>query len=445
MLSIKQWKIADNERGLLFKEKQFQQVLLPGKYRMVDVGNQLHVEVLAQGKGFIEYPDLERLVKYPEFARHVVVQKMSAFEIGILFHERCFERVILPGQQVVYWKEPFDIRVDTATLETPEIRHVQLDVLVKNDEFAKHIVVHQTGLQQLAVLYYDKRMVKILDPGERIVLWKQPFDIRIETIALDSEYQVETRLLSEILRQGLNAGKKGERLLLAVVPEQSVGLLYENGRLQQTLSAGRHAFWQLNRQLQVQIYDLRLQNVEISGQEILTKDRVSLRINLNAAFRIADPEVVAKKLKQPDDHVYRRLQLALREAVGTRSLDELLADKNLISRVIAKECTEALAQYGIVLEQVGVKDIILPGEMKDILNQVVQAQKAAEANLIKRREETAATRSLHNTAKMMEGNAVLLRLKELETLEKVSERIGQLNVYGGLDSLMNGLVQIGAK
>lgn len=88
------------------------------------------------------------------------------------------------------------------------------------------------------------------------------------------------------------------------------------------------------------------------------------------------------------------------------------------------------------------KDIILPGEMKEILNQVVQAQKAAEANLIKRREETAATRSLSNTAKMMENNAVLMRLKELETLEKVADRIGHISVYGGLDSVMNDLVRL---
>ncbi|QGX39851.1 slipin family protein [Permianibacter aggregans] len=377
MLSIKQWKIADNERGLLFKDKQFQRVLAPGRHRLLDVGNRLSVDVVALGQG--------------------------------------------------------------------EVQHAQLDVLIKLPAFIEHVDVQQMANQQVGLVYCDNRLVRLLEPGERAVFWKQPFTIQVQTHDINDGYRIDDKLLSDVLRQGISLGKKGDRLLMAVVPEQSVGLLYENGRLQQTLSAGRHAFWQLNRQLQVQIYDLRLQNVEISGQEILTKDRVSLRINLNAGFRIADPEVVAKKLKQPDDHVYRRLQLALREAVGTRSLDELLADKNLISRVIAKECTDALAQYGIVLEQVGVKDIILPGEMKDILNQVVQAQKAAEANLIKRREETAATRSLHNTAKMMEGNAVLLRLKELETLEKVSERIGQLNVYGGLDSLMNGLVQIGSK
>jgi regulator of protease activity HflC (stomatin/prohibitin superfamily) len=98
--------------------------------------------------------------------------------------------------------------------------------------------------------------------------------------------------------------------------------------------------------------------------------------------------------------------------------------------------------YGIALNSVGARDIILPGEMKAILTQVVEAQKLAEANLIKRQEETQATRSLHNTAKVMEGNPVLLRLKELEVLEKITARINTLNVYGGLDGVMNDMVRL---
>lgn len=103
----------------------------------------------------------------------------------------------------------------------------------------------------------------------------------------------------------------------------------------------------------------------------------------------------------------------------------------------AKECQRC--HYG---ERVGVKDIILPGEMKTILNKVVEAQKEAESNLIKRREETQAMRSLHNTAKMMEGNPVLLRMKELEALERVTERVDKITVYGGLDGILKDLVKV---
>ena len=153
--------------------------------------------------------------------------------------------------------------------------------------------------------------------------------------------------------------------------------------------------------------------------------------------KVVDATVYTTMVKKGEDHIYRVLQLALREAVGTRTLDELLENKQAISATIFEQASEKLRDIGVALKDVGVKDIILPGDMKDILNQVVQAQKAAEANGIRRREETSATRSLHNTAKLMENNPVLLRLKELESLEKIAERIEKTQVVGGLDQVLN--------
>ena len=182
--------------------------------------------------------------------------------------------------------------------------------------------------------------------------------------------------------------------------------------------------------------------LEISGQEILSKDRVSLRINLSASIKIHDAELAASSVDNAQEYVYKMLQLALREAVGTKSLDDILLDKLYVNETVQELVTERLTTMGIGLVSVGVQDIILPGEMKAILNQVVEAQKAAEANVIKRREETSATRSLHNTAKVMENNPTLMRLKELEALEKVAGKIESLTVYGGLEGLMNGVVKI---
>ena len=187
---------------------------------------------------------------------------------------------------------------------------------------------------------------------------------------------------------------------------------------------------------------MRLQAIEVSGQEILTKDRVSLRINLSGSYRVTDPEIVALKLNDFANFVYRELQLRLREAVGTQTLDNLLEDKDSLNIAIANGIRSKLTEYGIELASVGVKDIILPGDMKEILNQVVEAQKESEANLIKRREETQAMRSLHNTAKLMENNPMLLRLKELEALERVTGRIDKISVYGGLDSVLNDMVKL---
>jgi regulator of protease activity HflC (stomatin/prohibitin superfamily) len=123
-------------------------------------------------------------------------------------------------------------------------------------------------------------------------------------------------------------------------------------------------------------------------------------------------------------------------------LDALLEDKGAIDKAVADYIRAKTTEYGIEVDSVGVKDIILPGEIKTILSKVVEAEKAAQANVIRRREETAATRSMLNTAKVMEDNPVALRLKELEVLERIAEKIEHINVNGGLDSILTELVRI---
>lgn len=369
--------VADDERVLLFRDRQFERVLMPGRYRFLRLGSRFSFEVLKLNQVYLNHTQLDVLLKKAEFARHVEVRRMQENEVG--------------------------------------------------------------------VVYVDGELHRVLEPGERLVVWKEAANVEVRVFTLDKLAPIAEPLLSHLLRAGFERTARAYRIVHAVVPDGHTGLLFENGRLVQKLVPGRYGYWAYNRDLQVQLHDLRLQMVEVAGQEILTRDRVSLRVNLNAVYRLADVEMAASQLTNVGDFIYKRLQLALREVIGTRTLDELLADKNVVSEVIYKDSLGPLNNHGISLERVGVKDIILPGEMKEILNQVVQAQKAAEANLIKRREETAATRSLSNTAKMMESNAVLMRLKELETLERVVERIDRISVYGGLDSVMNDLVRLSEK
>jgi len=191
--------------------------------------------------------------------------------------------------------------------------------------------------------------------------------------------------------------------------------------------------------------DLRLQAMEVSGQEILTKDKVSLRANLSATYQVTDPVKARSSLKDFKDFVYRELQFGLRQAIGTRTLDALLGGKGELDRVVYEHVSAKVAAHGVEVRSVGIKDLILPGEMKDILNQVVQAEKIAQANVIRRREETSATRSLLNTAKLMDDNPTLKRLKELEVLEKVSEKVDRLTVFGGLDGVLQDTVKINVR
>jgi regulator of protease activity HflC (stomatin/prohibitin superfamily) len=117
--------------------------------------------------------------------------------------------------------------------------------------------------------------------------------------------------------------------------------------------------------------------------------------------------------------LYREAQLELRAAVGGRTLEKLLVDKDEVGNEIRNRLAPRAAEFGVTVSGVGLRDIILPGDMKVILNEVIVAQKQAEANLIRRREETAAARSQANTAKLLAENPVLARMKELEALQEI--------------------------
>lgn len=135
----------------------------------------------------------------------------------------------------------------------------------------------------------------------------------------------------------------------------------------------------------------------------------------------------------------------MRQTLGRRTLETILAEKVDIDESVAAAVRAAMAEFGVHVGGIALKDIILPGEMREILNQVVTAEKQAQANLIRRREETAATRSLLNTARLMEDNPLLVRLKELETLEKVAEKVDRITIHGGFDTLLQRLITIGAE
>jgi len=355
----------------------------------------------------------------------------------LLYKDRQFVRVLEPGKHL-FWDLKQECHWEVLDLKDCEFKHTNASVLALKPELSVHLLEVKTNNAQAALIYKNGKLATILSPDDQRFYWKAAAQWEVTLVDLNEQVRIETALLREIIHQGLeNAAYNKPRVLHAVIPEQHVGLRFEDGTLKETLKPGRYGYWAMTRALHVESVDLRLKTEEISGQEILTKDRVSIRLNLNAMVKVVDATVYTTMVKKGEDHIYRVLQLALREAVGTRTLDELLENKQAISATIFEQASEKLRDIGVALKDVGVKDIILPGDMKDILNQVVQAQKAAEANGIRRREETSATRSLHNTAKLMENNPVLLRLKELESLEKIAERIEKIQVVGGLDQVLN--------
>ena len=300
--------------------------------------------------------------------------------------------------------------------------------------------VDTTG-HEVAALYRDGILVEIIPPASRRLFWQ---DGSLSVMLIDTrDVRVPESIMNAVLQPRSGAAVKGRDAILAVnVAAWHVGVVKIDGVTQPLLSPGLSAYWKVNHLVDADVVDTRLQLMEVSGQEILTKDKVNLRINLGANWQYSDVLQAFSQLTKPLDHLYRELQFALREAVGTRTLDELLEDKQIIDEVVSAQVKTRMAPFGMDVASLGVRDIVLPGDMKTILAKLVEAEKSAQANVIRRREETAATRSLLNTAKVMENNPVALRLKELETLEKVAERIDKISVFGGLDNVLNGLVSI---
>ncbi|MCU7928715.1 MAG: slipin family protein [Candidatus Thiodiazotropha sp. (ex Dulcina madagascariensis)] len=372
-------------------------------------------------------------------------QVIAQHERGLYLKDRSIVKILEPG---VYWiVDPLDrVKIEVYDITEPAFAHAYVDVLIKDRAALceKYFQRIELGEFEVGLVYKNDKLATVLAPATRQLYWEGPVDVRVEVQDIASDFEIPCA------RVRLIANARGNELAMAVrntvypveVAEQSVGLLFVDGELVKTLQPGLYAFWKYNRTVKVEQVDTRLQAMEVSGQEILTKDKVSLRANLAAQYQIADPVTAVKALVDITGTLYRELQFALRASIGTRTLDTLLGDKGELDRVVFETVRDKVAEYGVVMKSVGVKDVILPGEMKEILNQVVQAEKAAQANIIKRREETAATRSLLNTARLMDENPVLLRLKELEALEKITEKVDKLTVFGGLDGVMREMVKI---
>ncbi len=217
----------------------------------------------------------------------------------------------------------------------------------------------------------------------------------------------------------------------AMAAEGSVVLRYVDGALEAVLPAGRHAAWTTVRKVTLSAIDVRERVLNVAGQEVMTRDRVSLRLNLSATFSVEDARRLATVARAPDEVVHLAIQLAAREAVSSRTLDELLAAREELSKGLANDIRGRLTEVGLRLVEFGIKDLILPGEMKVLLNRVIEAQKEAEANVIFRREEAAATRSMAQTAKTLSENPLLIRLKELESYEKLAGKVGNIHLVMG--------------
>ena len=301
----------------------------------------------------------------------------------------------------------------------------------------------EAGENELLLWSQNGKLQNLIRPKEAAWFWReaaQPYEI--QRIDLSQDLAIDADTVKQL--QNINFGGHPvfkNAVHTVNVPEHHQGLVYIDNVQQPPLTQGRYHYWLVNQTVGSQVADLRLQTCEVSGQELLTEDKVTVRANVVCNYRITDAPKWFAQHQSPEEYLYRELQFAIRALIGSKSMDTLLADKQGLDTELTA-LIRAKVPQGAEIDSAGVKDIILPGEIRSILTRVVEAEKSAQANNIRRREETAATRSLLNTARVMEENPTALRLKELETLEKVTEKIDKISVYGGLDGVLKGLINI---
>lgn len=347
---------------------------------------------------------------------------------AVVFVDGAAIRALGPGKHRIWKRDLTVFRFDTDDLILDAPREVRAAMPA---EWIDEVMI---GLRQRGILYRDGRPRRFLRPGQHR-FWTVDPSVELRVVSIDDPVPEMTDELAAVIPHG--------EIVEAQVNQYQRGLKYVQGKFDELLGPGRHAFWSHPAsRVSVQLIDARLQQVTIAGQELMTRDKVTLRLTLTAEFAPADPPTSVHTVVDVQASIYLLVQLAARDYVAGVTLDELLEGRDQMTRAMEATVVPKAAEMGVEVRNVGVKDVVLPGEMKQLLNRVIEAEKEAAANVILRREEAAATRQMANTAKIMADNPVLMKLKELEALKDMSAQIDELKLIVGAGDL-EGLVRGG--
>mgnify|MGYP003574852400 CR=1 FL=1 len=346
--------------------------------------------------------------------------KVNAYQVGLVFKNDVYQRVVREGNYW-FWKRE---KVQLFDITKPFVAPVELAILLQDGALADMLDIIEVKDNEIALQYENGLLKAVLTAG-RYAYWKSV--INRSYIVADISQPVIPDTIDRAL---LSKAPVSAWVRNSEVQSFEKALLFVDGKFIQQLEPGTYYWWKNSISIQVGKVDTRQQQLEINGQEILTKDKAALRINAWAQYKVVNIEQALLYNKEYDKQLYVAFQLAMREYIAGYAFDELLDKKESIAPFVMEKVKEQAIQLGVQVSDFGIRDIILPGDVKDIMSQVLVAEKKAQANSIMRREETASTRSLLNTAKLMEDNAMLWKLKEMEYVEKIADKISNISVSG---------------
>lgn len=345
---------------------------------------------------------------------------VNTYQVGLVFKRGVYQRMLKPGK---YWLMPWEMLKVYETTQ-PFQAPCELNILLQDFDLADALHVVEVKDDEIVLQYENGFLKTVLNAG-RYTYWKGVIHYDFIRADISKIYITE-----QIGRATLMSRLVAPYVRNYAVENHEKAVLFVDGQYVKTLQSGVYYWWKNSIAIHVGKVDTRQQQVEINGQEILTRDKAALRINAWAQYKVVNVEQAILENKEYDRQLYVAFQLVLREYVSGLAFDELLDKKETIAPYILQAVRNQAAGLGVEVLGFGIRDIILPGDVKEIMNQVLIAEKKAQANIIMRREETASTRSLLNTAKLMEENQMLFRLKEMEYVEKIADKINSISVSG---------------
>lgn len=354
------------------------------------------------------------------------ITRVADHERGLRYRDGRLIAWLEPGRNLLWWPGPgtrdetLDLRWGV-TAWTPELAAVVPPGAA---------VTLEVPWRHVALVTADGRPRTVLEAG-RWLLWQ--LREKVEATVHDT-----TPLRSTLPEAVWPMVPETVQRAVVVLPYERV-VLYVDGEVVEVLGPGRHAVNVGGREVAMVRVDLREQELQIAGQDVMTADKVTLRVNLLVRYRVVDPGLALSAVTNVRDALYGEAQMAARRLVSHQTLDQLLEVRDGVATRMLDEVRTRATGWGLEVGALDVKDVVLPGEMRTILNQVIEAEKRAAAMVVLRREETAATRSLANTAKLLEQNPVLVRLKELEALERMADKVGTITVLAAPDQLLGTL------
>jgi hypothetical protein len=218
----------------------------------------------------------------------------------------------------------------------------------------RHFTVVELGDKEVGLVRKNGKIAGVLAPGTRQLYWRGPVEVDVEVLDIGEQFEIAPAVAAVLTRaRGPLALQVADAVKSAEVPDTATGLLIVNGELRQVLEPGLHAFWKYHRRLSIEVVDRRVQTMEVAAQEILTRDKVSLRVHLTALWQVLDAVKARAGLVNFVEFLNRELLFALREATGARVLDELLEDVGALDREVGNAVRTKVQEHGLAVRSVG--------------------------------------------------------------------------------------------